>query len=40
MPPFRQILDDREIAAVLTYIRQAWGNAAPPVSELDVMQNQ
>jgi mono/diheme cytochrome c family protein len=40
MPPFRQILDDREVAAVLTYIRQAWGNAAPPVSALDVMQYQ
>jgi mono/diheme cytochrome c family protein len=40
MPPFRQILDDREVAAVLTYIRQAWGNAAPPVSPLDVMQYQ
>jgi mono/diheme cytochrome c family protein len=40
MPPFRQILDDRQIAAVLTYIRQAWGNAAPPVSEFDVTQNQ
>jgi mono/diheme cytochrome c family protein len=40
MPPFRQTLDDAEIAAVLTYVRQAWGNAAAPVSVLDAMQLQ
>ena len=39
MPPFRQTLDDAQIAAVLTYVRQAWGNAAAPVSVLDVLQN-
>jgi hypothetical protein len=22
----------REVAAVLTYVRNAWGNAAPPIS--------
>jgi mono/diheme cytochrome c family protein len=37
MPPFRQTLDDAQIAAVLTYIRQAWGNAATPVSVREVM---
>lgn len=31
MPPFAPFLTDREIAAVLTYARQAWGNAAGPV---------
>jgi mono/diheme cytochrome c family protein len=40
MPPWRQTLDDAEIAAVLSYIRQAWGHGAPPVSALDVMQHQ
>ena len=31
MPAF-QSLSDEEIAAILTYIRSDWGNAAPPVS--------
>ena len=30
MPPLGSLTDD-QIAAVLTYIRQAWGNAAPPI---------
>lgn len=36
MPPFVQSLSDREIAAVLSYVRGAWGNQASAVSELDV----
>lgn len=40
MPPFQQTLDGPQIAAVLTYIRHAWGHAASPVSPLEVMQNQ
>lgn len=36
MPPFGQVLSHEEIAAVATYIRQAWGNAAPAVSTFDV----
>ncbi len=32
MPPFDWKLNDEQIAAVLTYIRNAWGNAAPAVS--------
>ena len=36
MPPFGQVLSDEDIAAVTTFIRQAWGNAAPGVSTLDV----
>ncbi len=32
MPAWRGVLTDPEIAAVLTYVRQAWGNHAPPVS--------
>lgn len=31
MPPWSQ-LKDEQIAAVLTYIRSEWGNAAPPIS--------
>jgi mono/diheme cytochrome c family protein len=38
MPPFRQSLDDAQVAAVLTYIRQAWGHTAAAVSARDVMQ--
>lgn len=36
MPPFAQVLDNDEIAAVTTYVRQSWGNAAPAVSAFDV----
>lgn len=40
MPPFEQTLDGPQIAAVLSYIRHAWGHAASPVSALEVMQQQ
>lgn len=36
MPPFRQLLSDDEIAAVLSYIRNAWGNTASRVDTIDV----
>jgi mono/diheme cytochrome c family protein len=36
MPPFAQVLSDDEIAAVVTYIRQSWGNRASAVSHADV----
>lgn len=36
MPPFQLELDDRSVAAVLTYIRAAWGNQGEPVNEWDV----
>ena len=32
MPPFRGVLTELEAAAVLTYIRNAWGNEASLVS--------
>ena len=32
MPPFAQRLSDDEVAAVVTYIRAAWGNRGAPVS--------
>jgi mono/diheme cytochrome c family protein len=31
MPALGAVLDDEQIAAVLTYIRRAWGQAASPV---------
>lgn len=36
MPPFAQVLNNDDIAAVTTFVRQSWGNAAPAVSPLDV----
>jgi mono/diheme cytochrome c family protein len=36
MVPWRDTLSNQQIAAVLTYIRQAWGNRAPPVTEAQV----
>ena len=36
MPPFMLRLTDREIAAVLTYVRNAWGNQAGALSEFDI----
>jgi mono/diheme cytochrome c family protein len=31
MPPYTGRLDEDEVAAVVSYIRAAWGNSAPPV---------
>ncbi|MFA7523038.1 MAG: cytochrome c [Halothiobacillaceae bacterium] len=36
MPTFRNTLTDQEIAAVVTYIRQAWANDADPVTTKQV----
>lgn len=36
MPPYFNTLSDADIAAILTYLRASWGNAAAPVSALDV----
>ncbi len=38
MPPYGQVLDNDDIAAVATYLRQSWGNWAPAVSALDVLR--
>jgi mono/diheme cytochrome c family protein len=35
MPPFAQNLSDNEVAAVVTYIRESWGNRGAPVSAAD-----
>jgi mono/diheme cytochrome c family protein len=40
MPPFAHVLDDAQIAAVVSYIRGAWGNSAEPVSQLQVMKSR
>jgi len=38
MPPFAQALNDNEIAAVVTFIRTAWGNRGAPVNVREVNQ--
>jgi len=38
MPAFGGILSDRDIGAVLTYIRQEWGNDAGPINEEQVAE--
>ncbi|HZN46314.1 MAG TPA: cytochrome c, partial [Ramlibacter sp.] len=40
MPPFATVLSDAEVAAVISYIRGAWGNRAAPVTELTVAQQR
>lgn len=36
MPPFAHLMSDSDVAAVVTYIRAAWGNHASAVSPLEV----
>jgi len=36
MPPFRLVLSNDEVAAVLTYARNSWGNKGGPVSSVEV----
>ncbi len=36
MPPFAQIMNDEDIAAVVTYIRMSWGNRGRPVTAAEV----
>jgi len=36
MPPFGPTLNDADLAAVASYVRNAWGNAAPRVEPVDV----
>jgi mono/diheme cytochrome c family protein len=40
MPPFYQDLSDEQVAAVVTYIRQSWGNSAPPAWSVDVQRSR
>jgi mono/diheme cytochrome c family protein len=36
MPPWKGTLSNGDIAAVITYIRSAWGNKGSPVTAADV----
>lgn len=38
MPAFGGLLSDRDLGAVLTYVRQAWGNGAGPITEEQVAE--
>lgn len=40
MPPYVLVFSDADTAAVLSHIRNAWGNRAAPVSELDVSRQR
>lgn len=40
MPPFGPQLGDADIAAVATYVRNAWGNQAPQVMPLQVLRSR
>lgn len=40
MPPFGHVLSHREIADIITFIRQSWGNQASSVVELDVLRGR
>lgn len=36
MPPFGHELDDAQVAALLTWTRNSWGNQAPPIKSTEV----
>jgi mono/diheme cytochrome c family protein len=36
MPPYSHVMNDEEIAAVVSYVRASWGNGAPPVGTGEV----
>jgi mono/diheme cytochrome c family protein len=36
MPPYGPVMQDAEVAAVVSYLRASWGNAAAPVTAADV----
>ncbi len=40
MPPFVHVLNDKDIAAVTSYIRSAWGNRAEGVTEAEIVQQR
>jgi mono/diheme cytochrome c family protein len=40
MPPFVATLDETQVAAVATYVRQSFGNRAPAVSLLEVARTR
>ena len=40
MPPFSHVLDDAEVAAVVSFISASWGNNAAPVTAMDIYQHR
>ena len=40
MPPFGHVLSQHELADLMTFIRQSWGNQASQVSELEVLRGR
>ena len=36
MPPFAQVLNDEDIAALVSYVRVSWGNHGQPVTPAEV----
>jgi mono/diheme cytochrome c family protein/glucose/arabinose dehydrogenase len=40
MPPLRGSLNDEQVAAVVSYIRRAWGHSASPVTAADVQETR
>jgi mono/diheme cytochrome c family protein len=40
MPPLRAALNDEQVAAVVSYIRNAWGNAEFPVTPADAQETR
>ena len=40
MPPFQEALNDRQIAAIATYVRNSWGNTAGPVLPEEVARTR
>jgi mono/diheme cytochrome c family protein len=40
MPPFGHLLNDADVAAVLTFIRGSWGNSAAALSAVQVQASQ
>jgi len=38
MPPYGHVMNDAEVAAVVSYVRASWGNRAPPVTPSEVNQ--
>ncbi|VEA70426.1 Gluconate 2-dehydrogenase cytochrome c subunit precursor [Serratia rubidaea] len=40
MPSFAWKLSDEQVAAVTTYIRNSWGNAAPAIEAHDVAEKR
>jgi len=40
MPSFAWVMNDDQVAAVVTYIRNSWGNSAPAVSRADIAKER